>query len=65
MINAEDGREYLQDKGYTQVEGGDNWTYLNWCGKSVLSRDYTVTTEDGTTGVEKTVCFSFLGKYER
>ena len=65
ISDPDDGARYLEEKGYRNVQGGDNWTYFNTCGKNVLSRDYTVTTPEGKQGVEKTVCFSLLfGRHE-
>lgn len=64
--DQEEGAEYLREAGYTNVTGGDDWTYFNLCLlKNVPSRDYSVTTPDGKDKVIKTVCFSPFGLYDR
>tara|TARA_R110000868_G_scaffold145692_1_gene366052 strand:- start:42 stop:338 length:297 start_codon:yes stop_codon:yes gene_type:complete len=65
MYSQEDGKEFLEGKGYTQIAGGDDLdAWGSWCGNGTYNREYTVTTTDGESGVEKTVCFSLYGKYE-
>ena len=55
--SVEDGKDYLEQKGYSQIEGG-RVDYLNSCGKDVFARSYTVVTPEGKSQ-DKTVCFSF------
>jgi hypothetical protein len=64
--DKEEGIEYLQDAGYTNVSDGEDWTYFNLCLlKNVPSPDYNITTPDGKGNVIKTVCFSPFGLYDR
>ena len=63
-VSQENGAEYLEEQGYTNIQGGDDLDIWNGCGNNTFSRDYNVTTPEGKDGLEKTVCFSILGKYE-
>jgi len=63
-VSQENGADYLKDQGHTNIQGGDDLDIWSWCGNNTFSRDYVVTTADGKADVEKTVCFSILGRYE-
>lgn len=58
MYTAAEGATYLQEKGYTAIQGGER-DYFNMCGKDVFARSYTAQDADGRT-VTKTVCFTPL-----
>lgn len=57
----DEGREWLEKKGYTNVTGGER-DYWNSCGKNTYARGYDCTDKDGKR-VHKTVCFGLFGKH--
>lgn len=59
---AEEGHDWLEEQGYTEITGGETTSYFNACGKNVMSRTYEVTTEDGSRA-DRTVCFGIFGKH--
>lgn len=60
--SVEDGQDYLEQKGYTEVSGG-TVDHFNACGKNTFARSYNVTSPEGEKQ-DKTVCFWFGAKYE-
>jgi len=59
---ASEGREYLEQEGYTNIQGGDETSFLNACfGQHTMSRKYTVDDPDTGKAMEKTVCFGLFG----
>jgi hypothetical protein len=60
---ASEGKEYLESKGIcTAVQGGEDISLFNACGKSVMSRTYTCN-DKSNRPVSRTVCFG-LWKYQ-
>ena len=55
---ASKGESYLEDHGYTDVQGGDIKLF-NTCGKGYLAREYTAIDQNHQK-VKETVCLSPL-----
>jgi hypothetical protein len=58
IYTVEEGRDYLRDKGYTNIQGGER-DYFNACGKNVVARGYSAQSPQGRP-VNQVVCFSPL-----
>lgn len=56
------GAAWLDERGYTNIKGGDEASYWNTHGKNVTSRTYVATDTEGQR-VEKTVSFGLLGPH--
>lgn len=54
------GQEYLVNKGYTDVRGGEA-SYFNHCGKNVFARKYEVAKGNSGETETRTVCFTLFG----
>ncbi|MBU0800646.1 MAG: hypothetical protein KKA05_06540 [Alphaproteobacteria bacterium] len=62
VYTAEEGRDYLHDKGYTNIQGGER-DYFNNCGEDAVARSYSAQNPQGRT-VNQVVCFRpLLGPY--
>jgi len=56
LNGVDEAKKYLEDKGYTNVEGGDaNFWKGYGCRKGELKREFTAKTKDGKT-VKVAVC---------
>lgn len=63
---AEQGRVYLEKKGFTNVEGGSATILHPWgCGKNDYARVYKATNPKNGRTEKEVVCFGmFLGPYQ-
>jgi len=57
---SSEGSQYLQQQGFTRVEGGERSAF-NGCGKGVMGRRYVVTNPNTHQRETATVCFSLFG----
>jgi hypothetical protein len=59
VFPAERGVTYLENRGYTNVEGGAR-NYFNMCSKDDTARSYIATHPETGERVSRTVCHNFL-----
>lgn len=59
VFPAERGVNFLEEKGYSQIEGGTR-DYFNMCGKDDPARSYTAIHPETGQRVTRTVCYNPL-----
>jgi len=57
-FQPEDGAAFLEEKGYTEVSGGESLDLFNLCGKGEIARNYDAS-QDGER-VSRTVCYNYF-----